>query len=77
MLNKKEIRNKLEEIVGQLKDLQMDFFDRHPDDANEYSTSWSELYDRATDDYYTMCDVKYELNKLLNEITEGVYDEEK
>lgn len=77
MLNEKKIYDKLEEIVGLMKDLQMSFFDRFPEDANEYRTSWSELYDMATDDYYTMCSVKHELNKLLEDIDEFVYDEEK
>lgn len=77
MLNEKKICAKLEEIIALMKDLQMDFFWRFPEDANEYRTSWSELYDMATDDYYTMCDVKNELNKLLEDIDCFVYDEEK
>lgn len=77
MLNEKKICNKLEEIIALMKDLRMDFFQRFPEDANEYRTSWDELYDMATDDYYTMCSVKNELNKLLEDIDEFVYDEEK
>lgn len=77
MLNEKKICNKLEEIVALVNDLRMGFFDRFPEDANEDRTSWSELYDMATDDYYTMCGVKNELNKLLEDIDCFVYDEEK
>lgn len=76
MLNEKKICNKLDEILALFKDIRMDFFQSFPEDANEDRTSWSELYDMATDDYYTMCSVKNELNKLLNDIDEFVYDEE-
>ena len=77
MLNEKKICDKLEEIVALMKDLRMDFFQSFPEDANEYRTSWSNLYDMATDDYYTMCGVKNELNKLLSDIDGFVYDDEK
>lgn len=76
MLNEKKIYNKLEEIVALMKDLRMDFFQSFPEDANEYRTSWSELYDMATNDYYTMCDIKRELNKMLEDIVCCEYDEE-
>lgn len=75
MLNEKKICNKLDEILALFKEVRMDFFQRFPEDANEDRTSWSELYDMATDDYYTMCSVKNELNKLLDDIVECAYDE--
>lgn len=77
MLSEKKICDKLEEIVALMKDLRMDFFQSFPEDANEYRTSWGVLYDMATDDYYTMCGVKDELNKLLSDIGECFYDDEK
>lgn len=76
MLNEKKVVDKLTEIVGLMKDLRMDFFWRFPEDANEDRTSWSDLYDMATDDYYTMCGIKRELNKMLEDIDDCEYDEE-
>lgn len=76
MLNEKKVVDKLTEIVGLMKDLRMDFFGGFPEDANEDRTSWSDLYDMATDDYYTMCGIKRELNKMLEDIDDCEYDEE-
>lgn len=76
MLNEKKIVDKLTEIVGIVKDLRMEFFDSFPEDANEDRTSWSELYNMATSDYYKVCNVKHELNKMLEDIEYWKYEEE-
>lgn len=65
MLNEKKICAKLEEIIALINDLRMGYFDSFPEEASEYRTSWGKLYDMATDDYYTMLNVKDELKKLL------------
>lgn len=75
MLNEKKIYNKLEEILSMLKELRMDYFKTFPEDANEDRVSWSSLYDMATDDYYSMCNTKRELQILINDIVECKYDE--
>ena len=75
MLNEKKICNKLEEILGTIKELRMGYFKIFPEDVNEDRVSWSSLYDMATDDYYSICNVKRELQTLVDDIDECKYDE--
>lgn len=76
MLNEKKIIDKLTEIVGSMKDPRMGYFESFPEDANEDRTSWSDLYNMASVDYHTMCRIKRELNKMLEDIDCCEYDEE-
>ena len=76
MLNEKKICGKLEEILEMMKDPRMDYFHTFPEDAIESRTSWSSLYDMATDDYYKFKLAKGALEKLLDDIDCCEYDEE-
>ncbi len=75
MLNEKKVVEKLTEIVSLMKDFRMDFFCSFPEDANEERTSWSDLYNMASSDYYKMCGVKRELDKMIDDIDCCEYDE--
>lgn len=70
---KQMILDTLTEIVNRTEDLRMDYFNRFPEDANEYFMSWNELYRLASDDNITMSQVRTTLKNLIETIKD--YDE--